>query len=144
MRGNITRRGKVSWRLKFDIEPDATGKRRFHTVTIRGTRKKAEEELARLLNDAHRGTLVDQNRDSVATYLRSWLNGQHDLAPSSIERYRDIIERQTIPFLGDIELQKLKPVHVRDWLVKLRKAGRRQLSAQKRDMRLSCFACRSE
>jgi len=130
MRGNITRRGKSSWRIKFDVERDASGKRRFHTVTMHGGRKKAEEELARLLNDAHRGTLVDQHRDSVGTYLRSWLDGQHDLAPSTVERYRDVLERQTIPYIGDIELQKLKPVHIRDWLVKLRQSGRRQLSAQ--------------
>jgi Phage integrase, N-terminal SAM-like domain len=110
MRGNITRRGKSSWRLKFDVERDANGKRRFHTVTVRGTRKQAEEELTKLLAAADKGMLVDQNRDSVATYLRSWLNGQHDLAPSSIERYGDIIERRTIPYIGDIELQKLKPI----------------------------------
>ena len=30
MRGNITRRGKSSWRLKFDIDNDPmTGERRF-------------------------------------------------------------------------------------------------------------------
>ena len=130
MRGNITRRGKASWRIKFDLEPDATGERRLFTATIRGTRKDAEIELARLLNQAHQGTLIDQSRDSLASYLRSWLNGQDDLAPTSIERYRDIIERQTIPFIGNIELQKLKPVHVRDWMVNLRKAGRRPLSSQ--------------
>lgn len=133
MRGNITRRGKESWRLKFDAQPDATGKRRFYTVTVRGTRKDAERELARLLDQAHGGRLVDQSRDTVATYLRAWLEGQHDLAPTTMERYRDIIERQTIPFIGGIELQKLKPVHVRDWLAKLRNAGcrgDRQLSAQ--------------
>jgi integrase len=86
-----------------------------------------------LVDQAHSGALVKQSRDTVAAYLRAWLDGQHDLAPTSMERYRDIIERQTVPFIGGIELQKLRPVHVRDWLVKLRNAGcrgDRQLSAQ--------------
>jgi integrase len=130
MRGNITRRGKSSWRLKFDLERD-NGERRIHYTTVRGTRKNAEAELARLLNDVHRGTHVAPDKVTIASYLRSWLDGQDDLAPTSIERYGDIIERQTIPFIGAIELQKLQPVHVRDWMVKLRKTGRKQqLSAQ--------------
>jgi hypothetical protein len=130
MRGTISRRGKHSWRLKFDLDREPSGERRIRYATVKGSRADAQKELTRLLSEKDRGTLVDQSRDSVATYLRSWLSGQHDLAPTSIERYRDIIERQTIPFIGDVELQKLKPVHVRDWMVKLRKAGRnnRQLT----------------
>ena len=55
MRGNITRRGKASWRIKFDLEPDATGERRLFTATIRGNRKDAEIELARLLDRLIKG-----------------------------------------------------------------------------------------
>jgi integrase len=118
MRGNITRRGKTSWRLKFDLDA-IDGKRRIHTVTVRGTRKDAEAELARLLNDTHRGTFADPSKMTVAAYLQSWIDGRKDLTPGSAEHYRDIIERQTIPVIGKIELQKLKPVHVRDWMAGL-------------------------
>jgi hypothetical protein len=34
-RGNITRRGKRSWRLKFDVGCDARGKRQVRFVTVR-------------------------------------------------------------------------------------------------------------
>lgn len=41
MRGNITKRGKGSWRLKFDLGVDeATGKRNTQFVTVRGTKRK--------------------------------------------------------------------------------------------------------
>ena len=77
MRGNITRRGKASWRIKFDAEPDTvTGERRIHYATVKGKRADAEAELARLLNDAHRGTLIDLSRVTVASYLHSWLDGK--------------------------------------------------------------------
>jgi integrase len=122
MRGNITRRGKFSWRIKFDAGTEG-GKRVTRYVTVRGTRKGAEVELSRLLNDAHKGTLVDPSKITVAAYLRSWLDGQTDLSPVSVERYRDIIERQTIPIIGAIELQKLKPIHVRDWVSGMLKRG---------------------
>ena len=75
MRGNITRRGKRSWRIKFDIEP-VVGARRIRYVTVKGTRKDAEAELARLLHEANRGTLVDPSKVALGTYLASWLDGR--------------------------------------------------------------------
>ena len=127
MRGNITRRGKSSWRLKFDIDKDpVTGKRRCRTVTVRGKRQEAEMELARLLNDAHKGMLVDASKVTVEAYLWGWLDGKHGLSPVSVERYREIISRGIVPQLGTIELQKLKPAHVRDWLSGMVKSGSRK------------------
>jgi integrase len=35
MRGNITRRGKASWQLKFDVASDS-GKRQQRYATVRG------------------------------------------------------------------------------------------------------------
>ena len=111
MRGNITRRGKSSWRLKFDLDAD-NGERvtRYHTV--KGKRADAEAELARLLNDAHKGTLIDQSKVTIAGHLRSWLDGKTDISGVTVERYTEIIENRIIPVLGDVELQRLRPKHV--------------------------------
>jgi hypothetical protein len=120
MRGNITRRGKSSWRLKFDADPDpVTGARKIRYVTVRGRLKDAEAELARLLDAAHKGVLPEASKITLGTYLASWLDGK-DLSPRSREQYADIIERQINPVLGKTELQKLKPVHVKTWLSGLR------------------------
>jgi hypothetical protein len=51
MRGNITRRGKNSWQLKFDV-PSINGKRQQRYATVRGTFKDAQKELTRLLGEA--------------------------------------------------------------------------------------------
>ena len=46
MSGHIQRRGKASWRLKFEVDRDpVNGKRRIQYVTFRGTKKQAEGEL---------------------------------------------------------------------------------------------------
>jgi hypothetical protein len=58
MRGNVTKRGRNSWRLKLDIGRDATGKRLTRFVTVRGTKAKAQAELARLVAAFDDGTLV--------------------------------------------------------------------------------------
>ena len=62
MRRNITRRGKSSWRLKLDLELGQDGERRTRVLTVNGTRKEAEAELARLLNEANKGTSVEPTK----------------------------------------------------------------------------------
>ena len=61
MRGNITRRGRRSWRLKFDVDT-ISGARRIRYVTVKGTRRDAEVELARLLHEANTGVAVDHQK----------------------------------------------------------------------------------
>jgi len=116
MRGSVSKRGKSSWRIRFDLERGADGKRKQCESTFRGTRKEAEEELVRLLGDANAGTMAAPSRITVAEYLRQWIAGRTDLTPRSSERYGDIIERQAIPRIGHLRLQKLKPLHVKQWL----------------------------
>jgi hypothetical protein len=45
MRENITRRGRHSWRLKYDVGDDEAGKRVIVYKTVKGTRRDAEKEL---------------------------------------------------------------------------------------------------
>ena len=62
MRGNITaRRGRRSWRLKFDV--DTIGARRICYVTVKGTRRDAcRLSLARLLHEVNTGVAVDHQK----------------------------------------------------------------------------------
>jgi hypothetical protein len=99
MRGNITRRGKNSWQLKFDV-PSVDGKRQQRYATVRGTYKDAQKELTRLLGAADEGALPDPSTSTVAEYLRAWLDTMHGLSPKTLERYRELGDRQIIPHLG--------------------------------------------
>lgn len=124
MRGNITRRGKTSWRLKFDLGRDpVSGKRLTRLVTVRGKRQDAERELTRLLSAAHGGTLVDHSNVTVAEYFREWMAADHHLSAKTLERYKQLIEQQLIPHLGNVPLQKLKPSQVQTWHSTLLRGG---------------------
>src|ERR1700720_392806 len=115
MTGNVTRRGAHSWRLKFEAgERDpTTGKRRIRTTTGRGTKKDAQRELTRMLNERDTGTSVEPSTITVATYLRAWLNGpDRRLSPKTRERYIQLAEQQIIPHLGAVLMQKLRPSDV--------------------------------
>jgi len=74
MRGNITRRGKSSWRLKYDVGTDSD--RQIAYVTVRGTGKQAEAELAKRLNELAEGRYVAPTVETVESYARS-LARQH-------------------------------------------------------------------
>jgi integrase len=128
VQGNITRRGRNSWRLKFDLGRDPlTGKRDTKFVTVKGTKKEAQTELNRLLSGVAQGTFVDPSRVTIGDYLRIWLDeaeARVPLAAKTAERYRGLIEKQIIPRLGAMQLQKLRPNHIAAWHSVLLKEGR--------------------
>jgi integrase len=131
-RGNITRRGKSSWQLKFDV-PGDNGKRQTRYVTVRGKRQDAQRELTRLLSQADAGSLVEPSKATVAEHLRAWLGAPRPGEPippppagltlKTAERYRELAELQIIPHIGAIILQKLKPAMIAQWHETLLKSG---------------------
>jgi integrase len=125
MIGNITRRGKTSWRLKFEAgERDPmTGKRRIRFVTVRGTKKDAQRELTRLLAEIDNGTALDPSKLTLAVYLREWLDGNHGLTPKSAERYSQVVKYQINPHLGAALLQRIRPAQIEAWHATLLREG---------------------
>ena len=77
---------------------------------------------------------------TVASYLRSWLDGKIDITAVTRERYSEIIDNRIVPVLGAVELQKLKPKHVQDWLTGLSKSGGRRYGQGLSDLALSAIA----
>jgi hypothetical protein len=71
MRGTITKRGKNSWQLKFDLSRDH-GVRRQRYATVKGTYKDAQRELTRLLGAVDAGTHVDPSQMTLAQYLQAF------------------------------------------------------------------------
>jgi integrase len=133
MSGHIRRRGRHSWEIKFDCGSDpATRRRKIRYVSVKGTKKDAERELTKLLNQRNEGTSVEPSKITVAEYLRSWLDSR-TVSGKTLERYCQLAEQQIIPHLGRIVLQKLRPAHIQDWHTTLLQRGGKDgapLSAQ--------------
>lgn len=127
-RGNLTKRGESSWRMKFDIGADSvTGKRRIEYVTFKGSKREAQAELTRRLAALDAGTHVRHSIDTVADYARRWLS---DIAPAkaspkTLERYAEICAHHITPRLGETALQKLEPASIDTFYQHLRTEGRR-------------------
>ena len=107
MSGNITKRGKNSWRIKYELPRDETGKRRIAYRTVRGKRADAERELRSILHKQDNGIAIDPVKITIAEYLDNWLVevAPENVAPKSLERYRGLVKNQIIPHLGSIQLR---------------------------------------
>jgi integrase len=121
--GTITRRGKTSWRLKYELPRDPqTSERRTAYVTVKGKRADAEKELRRRLAAIDQGVHVDPSSVTIAEYAREWLTAA-ELAASTRQRYGELIEQQIVPHLGAVGLQALKPAQVAAWHQTLLREG---------------------
>ena len=90
---------------------------------FRGSLAEARRELRRLLKTADDGTHVVPDRQTLVEYLRDWLDNDTGLSPKTLERYKQLTERQISPHLGTALLQKLRPVQVHAWHSTLLKSG---------------------
>jgi hypothetical protein len=126
MRGNITRRGKTSWRIKIDIGRDANGNRRTRYETVRGKRADAERKLTELLKSVDDGTLIDASNISVAEFLNRWERdwAVDNLSPKTAERFCELIRLHIRPRIGALKLQELKPADLVEFYATLSRKGR--------------------
>jgi integrase len=128
MRGNVTRRGRESWRLKFDLPRGPDGKRRFQVVTVRGKRRDAEKKLSELLTAVDRGTFVEPTKTTITEHVRARIDqweASGAIGSKTAERYRELLDGQISPHLGGKVMQQLKPIDIEAWHTTLRTKGRK-------------------
>ncbi len=127
MKGTIVRRGKSSWRLKFDVGADpVTGCRKIAYRTVRGTKKQAEAELTKAIAEMQAGGFVDPTTLTVKDYLSRWLKDHAAVSVSAktLERYTELADRHLSPRLGAHTLQKLTPMHIQNAYSDMLNSGR--------------------
>ena len=76
-RGSIRQRSKVrkdSWAVQvyMGVDPE-TGKKRYHSETVKGAKYQAQRRLTELLRQMDTGTFVEPSNLTVGEYLRQWL-----------------------------------------------------------------------
>ena len=113
-RGTITSRSPGSYRIRYSLGRDpVSGKRRFASTTIRGTRKDAERELVRLLRMVDTGEHVNPSRMTVRQWLELWLDAiRAEITPKTHESYAEIVRCYLTPALGSDRLYKLAPSQI--------------------------------
>jgi len=106
-RGSMRQRTAGSWELKIELPPDGSGKRRCRFTTVKGTKREAQTELTRLLDEVRKGVEVD-TKLTVAAYLERWLEGHAPtVSAATLERYETLVQRHIIPAIGGVRLAQL-------------------------------------
>lgn len=115
--GTITRR--KDGRLQVTVS--VNGRRQYVLIPKmadrRSQRAAAQRELDRLRDQRAAG--VDPGGQTLAVFLRSWLDGLRDgrrVRPRTLDHYELIAEQHIIPTLGHHKLDRLTERHVQAWL----------------------------
>lgn len=113
MRGCIYKRSKNSWTVVVELPRDpVTKKRRQKSVTVKGTKKDAERELARLINEIETGFYVEPSKITVGEYLEKWLEAiRENVKPTTLHTYTGQIKKWK-ESLGSILLHKLSAMDI--------------------------------
>jgi len=107
VKGNLTRRGKRSWRFRFEISANP---RVTKSHTLHGTRKQAEEQAAKLVAAYATGQYIDENKQTVAQFAEHWLTtwAAGNVSNKTLERYTSLIKVHVLPRIGSIPIQRLR------------------------------------
>ena len=113
MNGSIRKRGEKSWELTVDLGRDTDGKRKRKFVSVKGTKKLAEQKLRELLTTLDKGMPLDISKATVGEFLGMWLKdyAETNTTPRTLEGYREKIRNYVLPNIGH-PLAKLTPQHV--------------------------------
>jgi hypothetical protein len=68
MKSHLQKRGASSWRAKYEVGVDAQGRRQTRYLTLRGTRRQVEAELAKIVVSVNAGTHVDPSTETVGSF----------------------------------------------------------------------------
>jgi len=114
MRGSIRKRGERSWEIRLYLGRDPkTGEELRQSTTFKGSKKAAEAELARLVNQIETGAFLPPGRLTVTEFLDRWVEHiRTRVSGRTFDRYLSLIEHWIRPELGALPLTRLQPLHV--------------------------------
>lgn len=109
---SIQKIGK-KYRVTLEVGKDANGKRlrEYKTVT---THEEAKKILTEFEYNKQRNLLVNSDSIKVKEYLIYWMDNyvKYNCEITTVHGYENIINNHVIPFLGQIELQKLQAIDI--------------------------------
>lgn len=138
VRGHVRKRR--TWEFIVDIGPHAlTGKRRQKSKSGFAAKKEAERGLREFIRHLEGGGDLCPERIRLADYLTRWIAYQRARGVRSLtlDSYEGYIRREISPLIERIEINSVRPSHVRAVLARMQGRG---LSAATMPRRAPCSA----
>jgi integrase len=126
MKGHIRERSPGHWAIVIELRDPATGRRRRKWHAFAGTKRKAQEECARLISALKGGTYLEPAKITVAEHMERWLEHvRSQISPKTFERYCGVVRGNIMPALGALLLTKLQPAQISEMYAKALAGGRK-------------------
>lgn len=124
MRGTVTKK-RNRWYICYYVGKDSSGNWKQKWEGSWETKKEAEKVLRQRISELEETFERKAEHCLLKVYLQNWLETycEQRLAPNTIRGYRVNIEKHIVPYIGDIRLDKLKPIDIQGLYTKLLKSG---------------------
>jgi integrase len=115
----LIRNGRVRWRQRYF---DPSGKRRTKTFDRKVDAQRFKRQVETSIKDTD--SYIDPNRGKIRCggFADIWLETQGHLKPSTLARYRGIVEKWIKPMWGSTPLNKISHADVAKWVSSIRLA----------------------
>lgn len=125
MPGSIEKRGKNSWRLVVSGGFGPDGKRVRYTRTVKGSRREAEKELAKMVAEIEKGQFAQPSKLTFKDFVERWLRdyAEVELAPKTIHRYKELLNTRILPAMGHLRIDQIRPTHLLEFYRNLQEEG---------------------
>lgn len=113
------------WEARVTIGYDDEGKQKQISKYFK-TRKEAQDWLAQVQHEKNTGVFVKPDKVTVSEWLDKWLSvyAKQRVDITSYGLYETLVRCHIKPSLGDIELQKLRPIDIQQVYAEKLKNGR--------------------
>ena len=76
---------------------------------MRGTKKEAEVEAAKIVAGLSNGAHVESSKETVAQFAERWLRDWADVSAATAQRYEQLLRLHVSGRIGQMPIQKLTP-----------------------------------
>jgi integrase len=124
-RGQILTRGAGRWMVRVPRGDGAKGKREYHNKTIYGTKRDAQQYLAKVLREMDLGAFVERSQEAMSDYLKRWLANTvaKQVRPRTLEDYCALMQKHVTPRIGGIRLGHLTTERLEEVYTALTESG---------------------
>jgi integrase len=127
MAGWVEKRGKNKWRLNVPDRTGPDGRRIVHRRTIEATsEREAKKQLDIFSAEVQKGQYIEPTKLTFKEFSQKWLEAKKNLAPKTLQRYKQLLESRILPAMGHMKLEDIKPFHIMQFYGNLQEPGIRE------------------
>ncbi|WLR55947.1 site-specific integrase [Mesobacillus subterraneus] len=123
MKGSVKKdKSSKSKNYYFVVDiPGADGKRRQKKKRGFSSKSEAEKALADFISEVNKGIYLEPSNNNYGEFIRTdWLmSKKRQLSKVTYDKYKLIVEKRIIPELGNIKINKIKPLHLERFMSNL-------------------------